>query len=136
MKKIFNILIITSMIVLLTTACGNNKKEEIKKDSKVKVNTNENITKDQSLDVFSFTNTSLVYENQTSILTTKVTNKSNKTEYLKEFKIIVKDENGNTIITLPGYVGDNIEAKSSVMITSSCGEDLSKAISIDYETVR
>lgn len=135
MKKILCLIFSAFLLLSITTGCGCSKKN-IKKDKKIKVNTNEDVIKDQQLEVFTFTNTSLVYEDSTSILTTVVTNTSEKTEYLKEFKINVKDKDGNVIVVLTGFVGDNIEAKSSMVITSSYGEDLTKAASIDYEVVR
>ncbi len=136
MKKVLLVVISALMLTGLTTGCGCSKKETKKEENKVKVNTNEDVIKDQQLEVFTFTNTSLIYEDSTSILTTVVTNTSDKTEFLKEFKINVKDKDGNIIVTLTGFVGDNIEAKSSTVITSSYGEDLTKAASIDYEVVR
>lgn len=133
MKKEF-ILILTLVLSLgLITGCGCNKKEEKKE---VKMNTNQDVIKDQELEVFTFTNTSLVYEDETSILITKVTNTSNETQYLKEFKIHVKDIAGNEIVELTGFVGDNIEANSSTTISSSYSEDLTKAAKIEYEIIR
>lgn len=128
--------IIISIVLLLTlaTGCGCSKKEKNQED--VKININEDVIKDQELEVFTFTNTSLTYEDNTSILITKVTNTSDKTEYLKEFKIHVKDEKGNKIVDLTGYVGDNIEGNSSIMISTSYAEDLTNASSIEYEIIR
>ena len=132
MKKEF-VLILTLVLSLgLITGCGCNKKEE----KEVKINTNQDVIKDQELEVFTFTNTSLVYEDETSILITKVTNTSNETQYLKEFKIHVKDIAGNEIVELTGFVGDNIEANSSTTISSSYSEDLTKAAKIEYEIIR
>ena len=136
MKKTLIVALSSLLLLFLATGCGCTKKEEKKDNNKVKVNTNNDVIKDQKLEVFTFTNTSLIYEDSTSILTTVVTNNSDKTEYLKEFTINVRDKDGNIIIQLPGYVGDNIEAKSSTVITSSYGDDLTKAASIDYEIVR
>ena len=135
MKKIFYITILSILLISLATGCGCAKKTK-KAEKNVRANTNENVIKDQKLEVFTFTNTSLIYEDSTSVLTTVVKNTSNKTEYLKEFRINVRDKDGNIIVTLPGYVGDNIEANSSTVITSSYAEDLTKAASIDYEVVR
>lgn len=132
MKKEF-ILILTLVLSLgLITGCGCNKKEE----KEVKINTNQDVIKDQELEVFTFTNTSLVYEDETSILITKVTNTSNETQYLKEFKIHVKDIAGNEIVELTGFVGDNIAGNSSTTISSSYSEDLTKAAKIEYEIIR
>ena len=120
----------------LVTGCSCEKKKEEKVKEEVKVNTNKEVIKDQELEVFKFTNTSLVYEDNTSILITKVRNTSSETEYLKEFKIHVKDSSGNEIVELTGFVGDNIAGNSSTTISSSYSEDLTQAASIEYEIVR
>lgn len=137
MKK-FGILCVSFLLVLSLTGCGCSKKEEktTEKKEEVKANTNENVIKDQTLEVFEFKNTSLVYENNNSKLETTVTNTGSQTEYLKEFKIHVKDKDGNEIIELTGFVGDNIEAGQSRVINSYYSQDLTNAESIEYEIIR
>ena len=128
------------MLLVVTVGC-NDKKQEVKKEkkkveNKIKVDTNKDVIKNQNLEVFTFTNTSLVYENSTSVLATIVTNTSSETQYLKEFKIHVKDENGSEIVELTGFVGDNIKGNDSKQIVSSYGEDITHAASIEYEIIR
>ena len=136
MKKI-GILFVSFLIVLSLTGCGCSKKEEKEKEKEeIKVNTNENVIKDQTLEVFEFKNTSLVYENNNSKLETTVTNTGSETEYLKEFKIHVKDKDGNEIIELTGFIGDNIGAGESRVINSYYSQDLTNAESIEYEIIR
>lgn len=134
MKKIVNISLILLIGIFLLTGCGNKEKENEETDTKV--NTNENVVKDQTLENFKFENTSLVYENGNSVLETIVTNTSSETTYLKEFKIMVKDASGNEIVTLKGFVGDSLGAGESRTITSSYGDDLTEAKSITYEVIR
>ena len=134
MKKIILITLSTLMLLAFATGCGCSNKND--KQDKIKSNTNEDVVKDQTLDVFSFTNTSLVYEKNTSVLTTVVTNNSNEKQMLKKFNIIVKDTEGNVIVTLPGYVGSYIDAKASTVITSSYAQDLTHAAKIEYEIVK
>lgn len=122
----------------LVTGCGcgrDNKKEETQ-DEDIKINTNENVVKDQTLEVFTFTNTALIYKNGTSTLETLVTNTSDQEQYLTEFNIIVKNESGEEIITMTGFVGDSIEAHGTRTIISSYGDDLSNAASIEYTIIR
>lgn len=135
MKK--KIILSIALVLMLGTVvgCGCEKKEDAN-DAKVKVNTNNDVIKNQELEVFTFTNTSLVYEDNTSTLVTTVTNTSNETQYLKEFKIHVKNEKDEEIVELTGFVGDNIEGNSSTTISSSYAEDLTKAKKIEYEIVR
>lgn len=131
MKKIAVILIVLFSTMLLT-GCG--KKTDI--TDGIKSNTNEDVIKDQKVEVFEFTNTSLVYEEGRSKLEVIVTNTSEEVAYLSEFKIHVKDENGNEIIELIGFVGEQIEPKESRLITSYSIQDLTNASSISYEIVK
>lgn len=134
LKKLLGVL----LVVGLVTGCGCSKEtnEEKKEESGIKVNTNQDVIKDQQLEVFTFTNTSLIYENGTSVLETIVTNTSNETQYLEEFNIIVKNDKGEEIITMTGFVGESIAAQESTTILSSYGDDLSTAASIEYTIKR
>lgn len=134
MRKVINISLVLLIGLLLLTGCGNKEKEN--KETNTKINTNEDVVKDQTLENFKFENTNLVYEDGTSILQTVVTNTSNETTYLTEFKIHVKDEHGVEIIELTGFVGDSLSAGESRTITSSYGDDITNAASITYEVIR
>ena len=138
MKKNIMKMFAMLLVVGLVTGCGCDKESGKKKSEEegIKVNTNENVIKDQELEVFKFTNTSLIYENGTSVLETTVTNTSDQAQYLKEFKILVKNEAGEEIITLTGFIGDSIAAQETKTISSSYGDDLTKAASIEYSIVR
>ena len=140
MKKI---LALTLVGLLVFTGCG--KKEEENKNNEQnnevieqqpQVNTNEGIVEDKTLEEFSFTNTSMIYQNGQTDLEVTVTNNSENTAYLKEFKIYAKDAEGNVLVTMVGFVGDNIPAGESKVISSGASIDLTKAVRIDYEVVR
>lgn len=131
MKKI----LLAVITIGLITGCGCSKKEETTTEGP-KANTNEGVIKDQTVETFELKNTSLVYENGTTVLTTSVTNTSNKDEYLKEFEIRVEDNSGNELVTLKGFVGSTIKAGETKMINSYCGEDLSNATKITYTVIR
>ena len=138
MKKIINMSLVLLIGIILLTGCANKikDKKQDENNNDTKVNTNQDVIKDQTLENFKFENTSLVYENGNSVLETIVTNTSSETTYLKEFKIIVKDVSGNEIVTLKGFVGDSLGAGESRTITSSYGDDLTEAKSITYEVIR
>ena len=138
MKKITKFIFLFIAMFIFLTGCTNNEDKEKQKDNnkEIKENSNKEVIKDQTLEVFKFTNTSLKYEGYTSVLQTTVTNTSDEKQYLKEFKIHVRDKNGNEIVELVGFVGDYIDKKQSKVITSSYGDDLTKAHSIDYEIIR
>ena len=124
----------------LVTGCGKDKsKNEDKKDDNkttVEVNNNEEVTKDQNIEGITITNTSLVYEDGISYLKATVTNNTGSDYELNEYKINVKDNNGNIIVTMPGYVGSVIKNGESKTVNTMISEDLSKAYSIEYEVVK
>lgn len=124
----------------LVTGCGKDKsKNEDKKDDNkttVEVNNNEEVTKAQNIEGITITNTSLVYEDGISYLKATVTNNTGSDYELNEYKINVKDNNGNIIVTMPGYVGSVIKNGESKTVNTMISEDLSKAYSIEYEVVK
>lgn len=133
-KKIGLVLLCTMIIsVPLITGCGCSKKDKKVETPKVTTNNNEQVIKDQEVGVFKLMNTSLVYKDGTSTLLTTVTNTSKETQYIKSFNILVKDSSGNVMITLLGYIGEEIPTGDIREITSSTNLDLSKAASIEYE---
>ena len=140
MKKIINITLMLLVCLTLVTGCGKDKsKNEDKKDDNkttVEVNNNEEVTKAQNIEGITITNTSLVYEDGISYLKATVTNNTGSDYELNEYKINVKDNNGNIIATMPGYVGSVIKNGESKTINTMISEDLSKAYSIEYEVVK
>ena len=140
MKKIINITLMLLVCLTLVTGCGKDKsKNEDKKDDNkttVEVNNNEEVTKAQNIEGITITNTSLVYEDGISYLKATVTNNTGSDYELNEYKINVKDSDGNIIVTMPGYVGSVIKNGESKSINTMISEDLSKAYSIEYEVVK
>lgn len=140
MKKIINITLMLLVCLTLVTGCGKDKsKNEDKKDDNkttVEVNNNEEVTKAQNIEGITITNTSLVYEDGISYLKATVTNNTGSDYELNEYKINVKDNNGNIIVTMPGYVGSVIKNGESKTVNTMISEDLSKAYSIEYEVVK
>ena len=124
----------------LVTGCGKDKsKNEDKKDDNkttVEVNNNEEVTKAQNIEGITITNTSLVYEDGISYLKATVTNNTGSDYELNEYKINVKDSDGNIIVTMPGYIGSVLKNGESKTINTMISEDLSKAYSIEYEVVK
>ena len=132
MKKALKIILISLMGLSLLTGCG--KKEE--QEPPIKVNTNENVIKDQEVEGLRMTNTSLVYENGTTTLVTEVTNNTKEDYPVKRIKITVKDKEGNIITTLIGTIADTIKPGESRIIDSDTPIDLSEAESIEYSVIK
>ena len=140
MKKIINITIMLLVCLTLVTGCGKDKttNDDKKEDNMptIEVNDNQEVIKDQNIDGIEITNTSLVYEEEISYLKATVTNNTGSDYELNEYKINVKDSDGNIIVTMPGYVGSVIKNGESKSINTMISEDLSKAYSIEYEVVK
>ena len=128
MKKTIKIILIGIIGLNIITGCF--KKEEKKEE--VKVNTNENVVKDQEVEGLKMTNTSLVYENGTTVLVTEVINKTEEDITVKRIRIKVKDKEGNTLTTLIGTIADTIKPGESRTIETETPLDLSKAESVEY----
>ena len=136
MKKIGIILI--ACLAMFATGCGCDKKEEKveKKEDEVKVNTSEDIVKDQVVEGLQLTNTSLSSQNGMATLVTEVSNDTGKDEYLLSFNIYIKDKDGNVIAENIGYVGEVIPNGTSRTITSSWDQELVGATAVEYSINR
>ena len=140
MKKIINITIMLLVCLTLVTGCGKDKttNDDKKEDNMptIEVNDNQEVIKDQNIDGIEITNTSLVYEDGISYLKATVTNNTGVDYELNEYKINVKDSDGNIRVTMPGYVGSILKNGESKNINTMSSEDLSKAYSIEYEVIK
>ena len=134
MKKQIKSLLALLLVATLVTGCGCTKKDNKKNNTKddVKVNTEENVIKDQTFEGLTFTNTSLTTTNGVSTLITEVSNSTGEDYTLEEFTITIKNKDGEVITTIPGYVGDVIKNGETRTINSSIDIDLSSASSIEY----
>ena len=141
MKNLKNALVLLFVAVFAVTVAvgcekkGNESTENENPQTEVKANTTEEVIKDRTLGVFQFTNTSLVWENGSSLLETTITNTSDQDAKLQGFKIHVYDAQGNEMITMDGFVGDSIGAHESRTMSSYHYEDLTSAARVEYEVV-
>lgn len=126
MKKI---MILSLSVLFLLAGCG--KKEEFKEPNK-DIEANENEISDKVLDDFSFTNTSIVKENGVSTITIQVTNNSNEDKNVEQFKIIIKNKDGEVVKQTIGYIGGVIKSKETKTIITSIALDLTDAYDIEY----
>lgn len=137
MKKKIGIILV-ACLAMFATGCGCDKKEEKveKKEDEVKVNTSEDIVKDQVVEGLKLTNTSLSSQNGMTTLVTEVSNNTGKDEYLLSFNIYIKDKDGNVIAENFGYVGEVIPNGTSRTITSSWDQELVGATAVEYSINR
>jgi len=130
------ILVAFILIVMITITGCKKSSNENNGNYTINPNTNQGVVEDKELDVFTFTNTSLIWNGNSTDLETLITNKSDNDTYLKGFNIYVTDENGDKIATLYGYVGSTIPAHTSRIMSTGHYMDLSKAAKVEYEIIR
>ncbi len=142
MNKKALIIIIVAVLVLLivgaTLIITNGKKAETKKQKKEvkEAITAEGIIKDESYGGLNFTNTTLVNDNGQYTLSIDVTNPTKADIDLEQVNIVLKDKDGNEIISLLGYIGDPVKPDETRTITSFADADLSKAASKTIEAAK
>lgn len=132
MKKV---LLVIMVLVVLTTGCGKKQKIERIPEETIKSNTKEEVIGKKEIDGLTIEKSSLVYEDGVTTLTTSITNTTTERVMVDSIKMTYTDGEGNTT-TLIGPVGDYIESRQTVYITSTTDIDLSTAVKVDYEIVK
>ena len=131
-RALIGIAVITSLTLLVN---GCSKKENYNQTT-LEPNTNQGVVADKEVDVFTFKNTSLIWNGNSSDLETVITNTSDEDAYLKGFTVHVYDEEGNEIATMPGYVSDHIKAHSTRTMSTGHYKNLSNAYKVEYEIIK
>lgn len=142
MKKMASIIIIIAALILCLIGIifiSSNSKDDNKTvkrngDSSIVKNTNEGIVKNQKFKDLDFTSTSISYVKGTgSTFKVKVTNNTDNTINIDSIDIILKDKDGNVIITLNTFLGGSIEPMQENLIKTTTKDDLTKAYSVEYK---
>ena len=124
------VVIIIVLIIAAIIFSGMNKTEKGANAGKTTAITTEGIVKDESYEGLSFKNFVLIKNGDMYTLTTDVTNSSDSEINTNQVNINIKNKDGNTIISLLGYIGDTPMAVNETRtITASTQVDLSKAYS-------
>lgn len=99
-------------------------------------NRNQGVTEDKEVGELFFTNTSLVSTEDGATLKTLVTNSTSEDIEVRVFDIIIKDKDGNVLVTSQGYVGGVVPGKESREIVSNFDINLSRATDVEYKLVK
>lgn len=130
--KYIKILLITLSCISLLIGCG--KKEE--KQDKPKEEEKQQVNQKIEADSFEFTTNSVNFENNNSVFDINIKNIAPEERYINEFLIHVKDESGNDLASLYGYVNETIEPAGERTISCSYGNDLSNYKSLEFEVIK
>lgn len=140
MKKRVIWTMVMACLLVVTSACGSkNKKteEENKKtEENVIANTNADVINEVIIDGFKISNVSLISKNGAAVFSATITNTNESALYVRAISILLKDENGNEVTTLPGFVGSTLEPNGSYTVTTNKYMDITPVASIEYAIIR
>ena len=136
MKKILIIsLLFTSLFV---TSCGkkaDNTETSNNNENIISQNTNPNVVKKQEIEGLLFDNIILKTNNNMSYFTANVTNTTDEKINVKYIKITVYDNENKELFSFNNYIGDYIESKSTLKLSSNIEGDLTTIYSVKYEVI-
>ncbi len=140
-KKALIIIIVAALVLVIvgaTLILTKDKKQEIKetKTEEKQAITEADIIKDESYGGLNFTNTTLVNDNGQYTLSIDVKNPTEADINLEQVNIVLKDKDGNEVISLLGYIGDPLKPNETRTITSFVDADLSKVTSKTIEPAK
>ena len=137
MKKILIIsLLFTSFLV---TSCGkkvDNTETSNNNENIISQNTNPNVVKKQEIEGLLFDNIILKTNNNMSYFTANVTNTTDEKINVKYIKITVYDNENKELFSFNNYIGDYIESKSTLKLSSNIEGDLTTIYSVKYEVIK
>ena len=137
MKKILIIsLLFTSLFV---TSCGkkaDNTETSNNNENIISQNTNPNVVKKQEIEGLLFDNIILKTNNNMSYFTANVTNTTDEKINVKYIKITVYDNENKELFRFNNYIGDYIESKSTLKLSSNIEGDLTTIYSVKYEVIK
>lgn len=137
MKKILIIsLLFTSLFI---TSCGkktDNTEKSNNNENIISQNTNPNVVKKQEIEGLLFDNIILKTNNNMSYFTANVTNTTDEKINVKYIKITVYDNENKELFSFNNYIGDYIESKSTLKLSSNIEGDLTTIYSVKYEVIK
>lgn len=137
MKKILIIsLLFTSLFV---TSCGkkaDNTETSNNNENIISQNTNPNVVKKQEIEGLLFDNIILKTNNNMSYFTANVTNTTDEKINVKYIKITVYNNENKELFSFNNYIGDYIESKSTLKLSSNIEGDLTTIYSVKYEVIK
>lgn len=117
---IFLVVIVALIIGLIVSFNIGGKSDNITKNEEegMVANTNEGIISETTYEGLQFSNISLISENGYSTFSADVTNTTTTNSNISDVNIILKDKNGNEIITLRGNIGESLAPNETRTITA------------------
>ncbi len=133
MKK--KILIIACVIILSVTGCSNNNRSNTSNTDDNKVNSNIGVIEDKTVEVFQFTNASLILKDEKWEFEVTVTNTSDTEQKLSYF--VIKFYNEDKVIgTVKVVSTPTLSSHDAISLHIANNEDMSNITKVEYEIER
>mgnify|MGYP000050637695 FL=1 len=137
MKKLLIIsLLFTSLFVTSCSKKTDNTEKSNNNENIISQNTNPNVVKKQEIEGLLFDNIILKTNNNMSYFTANVTNTTDEKINVKYIKITVYDNENKELFSFNNYIGDYIESKSTLKLSSNIEGDLTTIYSVKYEVIK
>lgn len=137
MKTILIIsLLFTSLFVTSCSKKTDNTEKSNNNENIISQNTNPNVVKKQEIEGLLFDNIILKTNNNMSYFTANVTNTTDEKINVKYIKITVYDNENKELFSFNNYIGDYIESKSTLKLSSNIEGDLTTIYSVKYEVIK
>ena len=132
MKSKKRIIIILIIIILISIIYYNNKNKNNDNIKKLIYNHNKSFTKEQVKEGVTFKNIKCYYNGKDSMISYIITNQTNETINLKNYKVLVKDKKGMVITNIFIDFDRKIAPKEEIKYKNSVTDaDLSNAYSME-----
>lgn len=136
-QLIIFLVVIIALIIGLIISFGFDKEQIAKNDDQgIVANTAADVIKEETYEGLKFTNISLITEKGYSTFSADVTNTTQNNSNISDVNIVLKDKNGNDIITLRGNIGEPLkpnETKTITAVTKGNLKDVTSKEIIQYE---
>lgn len=136
-QLIIFLVVIIALIIGLIISFGFDKEQIAKNDDQgIVANTAADVIKEETYEGLKFTNISLITEKGYSTFSADVTNTTQNDSNISDVNIVLKDKNGNDIITLRGNIGGPLkpnETKTITAVTKGNLKDVTSKEIIQYE---
>lgn len=132
MKKGFIITLMFSILFFSGCSCSlkNNVKDDATDDNIIKI-TDEEVVGEQNIEGIVLKNETFQVQDGITTIVTKVTNTTDSDFMLKNYQMLIADENGQFTI-LDSEVNENISPKDEKYYTTTMEIDLSSSSKVNY----
>lgn len=129
------IILIILVIALILFSKSNDQKvvTDTKKKHETTANTSAELISEEEFEGLKFSNISLITKDGYSTFTSDVTNTTSVDSTIQDVNIVLKDKNGNVVITLRGNIGEGLKASETRTITASIKDELKSVTSKEIQ---